>query len=174
MNVRLLTEAAKNSEGSRANVLNDSLRIHALQGLEAHDAEGPTEYTFTDSGGNSLGLLSLILGGIYNGSPAKVYVPLAQNPQPVPTIAGLFVFTFHGILFSCNDDMQAGLSIITEDIEASNLTPDEKTAIESQLSLLPYESTDSDFSMVINGVQYTFHVTVTTPAGYINVRYQRP
>ena len=174
MNVRLLTEAAKNSEGSRANVLNNSLQVHAALGLEAHDTEGPVNYTFTDSNGNSLSLLSLILGGIYNGSPAKVYVPLAQNPEPIPATSGLFIFTFQGILFSCNDDMQVGLSVIIKEIDESGLTPDEITAIESQISILPYGSIDSDFSTVVNGTQYTFHITVTTTTGYIHIYYQRP
>lgn len=175
MNVRLLTEAAKNAEGSRANVLNNSLVAHAAKGFDAHDAEGPTTYTFTDSAGNSLSLLSLILGGVYSGSAVKVYVPLAQNPTPIPTTSGLFTFTFQGILFSSDDDMQVGLSILKGEIEAdAGLTSDEKTALESQLSLLTYESIDSDFTTVVNGSSYTMHVTVTTSTGYINISYQRP
>jgi len=103
-----------------------------------------------------------------------VYVPLAQNPQAVPAVVGLFTFEFTGIKFVNKDDLGDALDFVGEQVIADvTLTPDEITAITSVLGSLVYESQTTEFSPTVNGTQYTFTVTVTTDSGYIKVYYQR-
>lgn len=173
MNSPLLTEAAKGAESSRINLLNNTLVNHAASGLEAHDTEGVVAYTFTDSGGNSLSPYSLLIGGVQT-TPVKIYIPLAQNPQPFPVVSGLFEFTFTGIKFVNEDDLDKALAYVSAQVQANaSLTTGEKQAITGVLSSLVYESQSTEFSPTVNGTQYVFTVNITTPTGYIKVSYQR-
>ena len=93
MNTPLLTDSTASSGQIQVNALNNTLSRHAQKGINAHDDEGVVSYLFTDSGGNSLSPFSLILGGAQEGTgtPQKVYIPVAQNPQNIPTRSSLLV-----------------------------------------------------------------------------------
>jgi hypothetical protein len=93
MNTPLLTDSQASSALIKVNALNNTLARHAAKGINAHDSEGVVQYLFTDSGGNSLSPLSLVLGGAQanTGTPQKVYLPIAQNPQSIPTKSDLLV-----------------------------------------------------------------------------------
>lgn len=171
MNAPLLTSSQVSSGLIRVNELNNTLAVHASKGLEAHDSEGVVQYFFTDSGGNSLSPLSLILGGAQSGTglEQKVYVPLAQNPTPIPVQTG--VFTFVGILFSNQDELNAGIETVILSVESSSLSTDAKTAITSQLRVMPYGDADNTYSTVVNAVTYTFQITIATSSGSITVVY---
>jgi hypothetical protein len=171
MNTPLLTGSQVSSGLVHVNDLNNTLAVHASKGLDAHDSEGVAQYSFTDSGGNSLSLLSLVLGGVQDGTgvPLKVYVPLAQNPVAIPQEIG--TFTFDGLLFSNQDELNAGLETVIISVNGSSLSEDAKTAITSQLRVLTYGDVDNTFSWVVNAVTYTFQITVVTASGSIVVIY---
>jgi hypothetical protein len=188
MNSPLITDSSLGSESFNILSLNDALYKHSLEGLNAHDSEGVVAYTFTDSGGNSLSVYSLLIGGQnQSGTTQKVYLPI-KSFTPVPAITGLFEYSFVGlgsvptaestsstnIGFQSQDDFDLALVNLTLEINSdASTTTDEKTALNNLLSTLQYGSADQDYEQVVNGITYTIHLTIYTSQAYILVSYQR-
>lgn len=80
-------------------------------------------------------------------------------------------FSFQGILFTNQDEMEAGMASLILEIQNSTLTADTKTAIITQLSIQPFEDTDRVYSVVVNAVTYRFGVTIISSTGFISVVY---
>jgi hypothetical protein len=188
MNSPLITDSSLGSESFKVLSLNNALYTHSLEGLNAHDSEGVVAYTFTDSGGNSLSVYSLLIGGQNeSGTVQKVYLPI-KSFVPVPTVSGLFKYSFVGLGsvptaestsstnlgFQSQDDFDLALVNLTLEINSdASTSADEKTAMTNLLSTLQYGSADQDYDQVVNGVTYTIHLTIYTSQAYILVSYQR-